>query len=296
MHAVQDSKFKEEGRITPDGFVAAGDFLGYKFGIRSWSERSDQFKAKDYLPADKQYLLSRGAHCLRRASLLAYTDADEDAERLLSFGGSTGADEWIETHVGRKSNLNSANLGQIDDIPDLGAAPEDFIAQGVGALSLGDEILDMEKGLEEEDDEATAAPKDKFYQTSRIWLIGYDENRTPLTPPQIFQDISADHALKTVTIEPFLHSASLQAASAHPCKYASVMKAIERMDSNVVPEQGAQGKAPASKDGKKTWFGRKVGGSGKEDKDVEDEDVEGMHVHFYLVLFLKFIVDSTASF
>ena len=103
----------------------------------------------------------------------------------------------------------------------------------------------------------------KYHQTSRVWLIGYDEvrlyqffstlakpkrqNRTPLTPSQILQDISADHAQKTVTIEPFIHSASLQAASVHPCKHASVMKkVIERMNSSVVEEQLAQRGKPSS--------------------------------------------------
>ncbi|KAJ7077291.1 putative E2-like enzyme [Mycena belliarum] len=350
---LKESKFKEHGRITPEEFVAAGDFLTYKFGVWTW-EKGDPSKLKDYLPADKQYLLTRGVPCLRRATSLAYTDADEDAERLLSFGDSTGADEWVETHAGRKSNMDAANPGQIDDIPDLDGPADDALAQGVGALALGadgaaetpdlDDIPDMEEdGLEEGEDEATAAPKatpgvidasqvevangnllqvrtydvmityDKYYQTPRIWLIGYDENRTPLTPPQIFQDISADHALKTVTIEAFPHSASLQAASVHPCKHASVMKkVIERMNTSVVEEQLAQRKSPASasasaKD-KKKWFGRKVSGTGKDDKGKEDkgeeEEVEGMRVDFYLVVFLKFIasivptieVDSTASF
>ncbi|KAJ7141423.1 autophagocytosis associated protein [Mycena epipterygia] len=349
---LKESKFKEHGRITPEEFVAAGDFLAYKFGVWTW-EKGDPSKCKDYLPADKQYLLTRGVPCLRRATSLAYTDADEDAERLLSFGDSfdsNGGDEWVETHAGRKANLDSANPGQIDDIPDLDAPAEDSVTQGVGALSLGgvaetpdlDDIPDMEEeGLEEEDDEATAAPKptpgvidasqvevangnllqvrtydvmityDKYYQTPRIWLIGYDENRTPLTPPQIFQDISADHALKTVTIEAFPHSASLQAASVHPCKHASVMKkVIERMNNSVVEEQLAQRKSSTSKDGKdgkdgkKKWFGRKASGSGKEEKSAEDDEVDGMRVDFYLVVFLKFIasivptieVDSTTSF
>ncbi|KAJ7282893.1 putative E2-like enzyme [Mycena rebaudengoi] len=345
---LKESKFKEHGRITPEEFVAAGDFLNYKFGVWTW-EKGDPSKAKDYLPADKQYLVTRGVPCLRRATSLAYTDADEDAERLLSFGGDEGGDDWVETHAGRKANLDSANPGDIDDIPDLDAAHEDSVTQGVSNLSLGagavdstpdlDDIPDMEEeGLEEEDDEATAAPKstpgvidasqvqvangnllqvrtydvmityDKYYQTPRVWLIGYDENRTPLTPPQIFQDISADHASKTVTIEAFPHSASLQAASVHPCKHASVMKkVIERMNNSVVEEQLAQRKS-TSKDGKKKWFGRKLSGNGKEDKSAapagEDEEIEGMRVDFYLVVFLKFIasivptieVDSTTSF
>ncbi|KAJ3809180.1 putative E2-like enzyme [Lentinula aff. lateritia] len=351
---LKESKFKEHGRITPEEFVAAGDFLAYKFPVWTW-EKGDSSKARDYLPADKQYLVTRGVPCLRRATSLAYTDADEDAERLLNFGDSSAggdSDEWVETHAGRKPNLDSAaNPGEIADIPDDNAQDDDLVS-GVGNMSLGnvpamseipdiDEIPDMEEEDLEEGDAATAPVKatpnvinpsqvevatgnllqvrtydvmityDKYYQTPRIWLQGYDENRTPLTTSQIFQDVSADHALKTVTIEPFPHSSSLQAASVHPCKHASVMKkVIERMNNSVVAEQLAQQKIPKEK--KKWPFGRKTSGTGKDDKNAaaaaaaagDDEEVEGMRVDFYLVVFLKFIasivptieVDSTTSF
>ncbi|KAI0081934.1 putative E2-like enzyme [Panus rudis PR-1116 ss-1] len=348
---LKESKFKEHGRITPEEFVAAGDFLTYKFPVWTW-EKGDESKRRDYLPADKQYLMTRGVPCLRRATALAYTDADEDAERLLSFGdlSSTGneADEWVETHANRSNSKDAdGEPGEIDDIPDV----DDQVTNAVGNMSLGgekddipdiDEIPDMEEeGLEEGDDEATAAPKkstpavidasqvevakgnllqvrtydvmityDKYYQTPRIWLIGYDENRTPLTPAQIFQDVSADHAFKTVTIEAFPHSATLQAASVHPCKHASVMKkVIERMNQGVIEEQQAQRKSSGTstpKDGKsRKWFSRRTSGSGKDDKAAgADEEIEGMRVDFYLVVFLKFIasivptieVDSTTAF
>ncbi|KZT21414.1 hypothetical protein NEOLEDRAFT_1139529 [Neolentinus lepideus HHB14362 ss-1] len=354
---LRESKFKEHGRITPEEFVAAGDFLTYKFPVWSW-EKGDASKARDYLPTDKQYLVTRGVPCLRRATSLVYTDADEEAERLLSFGDASGAgneDEWVETHAGRAPMSDgAANPGVIDDIPDADDdAPHDGgVSSGMQSLSLGkaleetpdlDEIPDMEEDDLEAGDEATAAPKttqatgtgiidssqvevakgnllqvrtydvmityDKYYQTPRIWLLGYDENRTPLTPSQIFQDVSADHAFKTVTIEPFPHSASLQAASVHPCKHANVMKkVIERMNSTVVADQLAKNAGPLSpggKEKKKGWFGRKSAG-GKETAQApgEDEDAfEGMRVDFYLVVFLKFIasivptieVDSTTA-
>ncbi|KAF9467408.1 autophagocytosis associated protein [Collybia nuda] len=358
---LKESKFKEHGRITPEEFVAAGDFLAYKFPVWTW-EKGDTSKARDYLPADKQYLLTRGVPCLRRATSLAYTDADEDAERMVSFGDSSisggEVDEWVETHAGRKATVDSAaNPGTIDDIPDLdGPQDDDNIASGIGSLSLGsgsgggtaetpdlDDIPDMEEDDLEEGDEATAATTkpsaavidagdievakgnllqvrtydvmityDKYYQTPRVWLIGYDENRTPLTPPQIFQDISADHAHKTVTIEQFPHSASLQAASVHPCKHASVMKkVIERMNNSVVEEQlsrrksGGSAAAANTKEAKKKWpFTRKASGPVTDKLQNEEEEVEGMRVDFYLVVFLKFIasivptieVDSTTSF
>lgn len=66
---------------------------------------------------------------------------------------------------------------------------------------------------------------DKYYQTPRVWLFGYDEQRRPLTSEQIFEDISQDHAQKTVTIEPHPHE-MVSMASIHPCKHANVMKKI----------------------------------------------------------------------
>ncbi|KAI0044205.1 hypothetical protein FA95DRAFT_297393 [Auriscalpium vulgare] len=352
---LKESKFKEHGRITPEEFVAAGDFLTYKFPVWQW-EKGDPSKARDYLPADKQYLVTRGVPCLRRATSLAYTDADEDAERLLNFGDGSAAggeaDEWVETHAGRHPSADSAaNPGSIDDIPDLdGGNDDEGLASGVGNLSISavadtpdmDDIPDMEEDLEDEDDAAAAPSRaappsgkgvesgevevangnllqvrtydvmityDKYYQTPRTWLLGYDENRTPLTPPQIFQDVSADHAFKTVTIEGFPHSGTLQAASVHPCKHASVMKKlIERMNVGVLEEQkAAQRKATGSKDAKKKWMFRRASGTGKDEKVAaagEEEDVDGMRVDFYLVVFLKFIasivptieVDSTTAF
>ena len=66
---------------------------------------------------------------------------------------------------------------------------------------------------------------DKYYQTPRVWLYGYDEQGQPLSSTQIFEDISEDHAKKTVTIEPHPHL-STPMASIHPCKHAHVMKRI----------------------------------------------------------------------
>lgn len=83
------------------------------------------------------------------------------------------------------------------------------------------------------------------------------------------------------------------------------------MNAGVVEEQIAHRKSTtSSKDAKKKWpFGKKT--TGKEDKTLaaaaaqsEEDDVDGMRVDFYLVVFLKFIasivptieVDSTTAF
>jgi len=66
---------------------------------------------------------------------------------------------------------------------------------------------------------------DKYYQTPRVWLNGYDERRRALDPKKALEDISAEHAKKTVTIDPHPHT-SVPSASIHPCKHAPVMKKL----------------------------------------------------------------------
>ena len=89
-------------------------------------------------------------------------------------------------------------------------------------------------------------------------------------------------------------------------------KVIERMNNCIIEEQLTQcGKPSMGKDTpkkEKRWpFSRKSSGRVKDvqlQAGAEEEEVEGMRVDFYLVVFLKFIVsivptievDSTMSF
>lgn len=80
------------------------------------------------------------------------------------------------------------------------------------------------------------------------------------------------------------------------------------MNASVIEEQQAQKKgsgAATPKDKQKKWLFRRASGNNvKPDAQAQDDDVEGMRVDFYLVVFLKFIasivptieVDSTTAF
>jgi ubiquitin-like-conjugating enzyme ATG3 len=234
-----------------------------------------------------------------------------------SIGGATQAE-----HKAREDD-GPLDMGDIPDIDD-----ED-----------DDELGGLGEGVEEADDPATLAsrqataatlknPKrenrlvsvrtydclityDKYYQTPRMWLVGYNESGQPLKPTEIFEDISSDYAQKTVTVEPFPHS-SMSTASIHPCKHASVMKkVIERMNAGVVEEQrkarAAAGGVEAEKKKKKGWglggamkkvTGKEAEGSSStitasntETGDADDgsSEVEGLRVDQYLLIFLKFM-------
>ncbi|BGP50718.1 E2-like enzyme [Rhodotorula kratochvilovae] len=357
---LRDSKFKETGRLTPDEFVAAGGFLVYKFPTWQW-EAGEPSKARDFLPKDKQYLVSRNVPCLRRVSQLGQQGGagDEYAEMLMDFAaeldGEPGAegDEWVTTHTNAKDPNSTTSIPVIGDIPDaddpssgvegvtssLAGASLSGGAAGADEIPDLDDIPDMDDddagaGLVEEEDDAAVKVEpagarsdnlvqvrtydcmityDKYYQTPRMWLLGYDEHKRPLPPTSALEDVSSDHALKTVTIEPFPHSSALAIASVHPCKHSSVMrKVIERMDGNVREMQrraraGAGGEGEEVKEEKKggsRWLG--LGKKKEKDvsaKDAQEEEDEGLRVEQYLLVFLKFIstitptieVDSTAS-
>uniref|UniRef100_U5EY99 Ubiquitin-like-conjugating enzyme ATG3 n=1 Tax=Corethrella appendiculata TaxID=1370023 RepID=U5EY99_9DIPT len=91
---------------------------------------------------------------------------------------------------------------------------------------------------------------DKYYQTPRLWVVGYDENRKPLSVEQMYEDVSQDHAKKTVTMETHPHIPGPNMASVHPCKHADIMKKIIQ----TVEEGGGE-----------------------------------LGVHMYLIIFLKFV-------
>ncbi|XP_046918247.2 autophagy-related protein 3 [Dermatophagoides farinae] len=66
---------------------------------------------------------------------------------------------------------------------------------------------------------------DKYYQTPRLWLSGYDEYLRPLSIDEMYEDISQDHAKKTVTMEWHPNIPGMM-ASVHPCRHAEMMKKI----------------------------------------------------------------------
>jgi ubiquitin-like-conjugating enzyme ATG3 len=98
-------------------------------------------------------------------------------------------------------------------------------------------------------------------------------------------------------------------ASIHPCEHANVMKkVIDRMNSSIEEQQALhKGAGPATKKSKKKW-GVFSGGSKKNGGETlwttEEEEIEGLRVDFYMVVFLKFIgsvvptieVDDTTAF
>ncbi|GBN49716.1 Ubiquitin-like-conjugating enzyme ATG3, partial [Araneus ventricosus] len=253
-----DSKFKETGVLTPDRFVYAGDHLVHHYPTWQWA-KGDESCLKPYLPPDKQFLVTRNVPCYKRCKEI---EKAEHHEELLEVDDGDGG--WVDTHHYTDSDV-AAVADQVhemtlqtndsskpvakrveedddedDDDEEEALDMDDFMQSGM--LESNDKAtLDVSKPADKQDTVIPGGAEggivatrtydlnityDKYYQTPRLWLFGYDENRKPLTIEEMYDDISQDHAKKTVTMENHPHLPGPPRASVHPCRHAEVMKKI----------------------------------------------------------------------
>lgn len=276
------STFTKTGQVTPEEFVAAGDYLVYKFPTWSWAP-ADAAKRVTHLPDDKQYLVLRNAPCHSRV--------DDSFSSWNPGEAKEGEDEWEDNApptFATTTNPNGEESPEVAKVKTVDEAGEEEEEEE------DDDIPDEE----EDDDEAIIkeTPKARtggrgvkaplrsynlyitysvYYRVPRFYLSGYDgATRMPLNPPTVmFEDIAPDYREKTVTIEEFPPmDGSVQMASVHPCRHAEVMKRIfesmarrrEREEWEEVPAAG-------------------------ETEEQESADDGGLRVDQYLVVFVKVI-------
>jgi len=223
---LTESKFLQEGVLTPDEYVIAGDLLVFKCPTWSWSAGTESTRV-DYLPPDKQCLITRKVPCKQRFH-------DESSKP-----GQVVEDDWELTQDQAEGDDEVAEIGLdgnqkrvSDDSDDDGEA-----------IDIDADAFDVDNNLIEDDPAAAKADEnvertrtydisityDKYYQTPKVWLFGYSENQQPLTAQEVFMDISEDHAKKTVTVDKHPNLGGSW-AFIHPCKHSHVMKKfIDRM-------------------------------------------------------------------
>ena len=125
--ASHTSTFTTTGELTPEEFVAAGDYLCYKFPTWSWAP-ADPSKRVPHLPEDKQYLVLKHAPCHTRLddNFSSWNPGDDDdegwGEGSPAAGGGGGASATADKvrTVTDTGDLDDAEDDDSDEeIPDM---------------------------------------------------------------------------------------------------------------------------------------------------------------------------------
>eukprot|EP00041_Stephanoeca_diplocostata_P010787 m.172908 g.172908 ORF g.172908 m.172908 type:complete len:324 (-) comp18293_c0_seq2:551-1522(-) len=241
------STFQKTGKLTPDEFVRAGDFLVENFPTWQWCAGLPE-KARSHLPADKQFLVTRDVPCLPPPNSAA--GQADDVDRMIE--GDDGEDSWVDT--GAATDDAAELAGEVAEL-DVGAGTggeaedEDIDDDDLDDVASLDGFDYDDDAVKDQDDAAlstgagaggtgaagdgndnvvqtrtydVSVTYDTYYSTPRVWLFGYDASHDPLTGDAWQSDFSPEHLNKTVTFESHTHL-GFSCPSIHPCKHAAAM-------------------------------------------------------------------------
>jgi len=98
---LTESQFIQEGVLTPEEFVAAGDTLVFKCKTWEWAS-GDPSRAVAYLPPNKQYLVTKNVRCAQRCAALEKACEGPSAAASthtikMDAGDDLDDDEWVTT-------------------------------------------------------------------------------------------------------------------------------------------------------------------------------------------------------
>lgn len=217
------STFHKTGKLTPDEFVLAGDYLVSNFPSWKWqSGNKDMFR--DYLPHDKQYLMCSDVPC--------HPPTNNDV--------SDNSCDWLDDNAPPEEPEEILELELLDiseseikiDIPDKNHDSDDDDVESLDDFDYDDKTLidndpaslskELESNFIKHKTYDMMITYDKYYSTPRVWFFGYDEDHIPLEKDEWHHDFSKEHLNKTVTFESHPHL-PISCPTIHPCKHDVAM-------------------------------------------------------------------------
>ncbi|UYV75814.1 ATG3 [Cordylochernes scorpioides] len=189
---LKESKFLEEGVMTPEEFVTAGDHLVHLYPYWSWESA---VYPENYLPKNRQVLCCKGLPT-RKESERPIHVVEEDGMTIITE--EEEEEEDAETYLEQLENLGEETyLEQL----------EEMLESNVVRTRTYDLYITY----------------DKYYQVGRLWFRGWDENHQALSFDQMLADVSDKHARKTVTLEK-CKELGIHMPTVHPCRQTNVIK------------------------------------------------------------------------
>ena len=216
---LKQSKFYTEGKLTPEEFISAGDFLVLKCPTWKWCSAKENLY-NSALPKDKQYLVTTVKSDSRASDFIKENEVKEIQLE----------DDWVEEDLNKeiKEDLKkeidleeNINLDNSENFKDKNKIEE--------KKETKNEIDDFE--IIDNDDEENAKMRtydvsvtyDFYYCVPRMWLVGYDHKGRPLTDKEMKEDVMPEYRNKTVTIEPQTCT-GIKNISVHPCRHSMLLK------------------------------------------------------------------------
>ena len=237
---LKESVFYKEGKLTPEEYILAGDFLTQKCPTWKWCGAAKY--SNPSLPPDKQYLKTT-VPCPQRAN--DYLNANKTKEKVLE-------NDWVEAELmvvkkdGKVEKAEKKVMDLDDDDDKKEVKKEEKKEQKVLDLDDDDEEEEKkeEKKLEEEFEDFCVVDEEKesknvlkartydvtvtydlYYCVPRMWLMGYSEKGDLLSTDEMIEDIMEEYRNKTVTIEPHPIT-GVNNISVHPCRHSLLLKRL----------------------------------------------------------------------
>jgi len=235
---LKESKFYEQGVLTPEEYVKAGDFLTSKCPTWKWCSATQGKLKCDYLPENKQYLQTSHVPCPKRAKDVDLTSKTSEIDV---------GDGWVETNV---EFLKEKNKEIVDIDQDKIKKDKPVIIDNTKLLQENyfdvEVVNDDNVQFDDNNNEIIVVDStdnviltrsydvsityDYYYRVPRIWLVGYNEQGLPLKNDEIYQDIMPEYQERTVTIETHPHT-DIKCVNVHPCHHSDLFKKmIENME------------------------------------------------------------------
>ena len=196
--------FDSHGTLSAPQFVHCGNILVNNFPSWMWDSGKKENR-HPFLPEEKQFLYTTNILSNRIINKQEYKEHQVE---------ETTKDDWTITEHSNiyKKNTNVTQQPSYDD----------------NEIKL--DIDDDPNALLDEIDPNTRhydlyITYDKYYQTPRFWIFGYNHDNIPLGFNELMEDVSSDYVNKTVTYEYHPHIPILT-LSIHPCRHGEVMKSL----------------------------------------------------------------------
>lgn len=307
---LKKTAFLEKGVLTPDEFVRAGDELVYRCPTWSWCSSSSDSERKSYLPADKQYLITRNVPCRDRVSTLEHQMGFANSLMSGAMEGDDEDDEWMVPTANKQAGAGgaaatSAIEDEFDVLDEDGEVlcqprPEDVAVEqaaggdvtgGCGAADGGgdddDEYADMADFEDDNvlmDDDAVAKPAAAATSTDNSTDDNIVKVRTydlSITYDKYYQTPRIWMSGKTASGDPLTAAQTMEdvmtdyanktvTMEAHPHIFGIPHASIHPCQHGKVMKTIVRNLITASEDG-------------------SDSASEGPSVEMYLFIFLKFV-------